>query len=938
MLFLRTLRSAPRHRFTAAPRFMVGLLPAKVGDELNTLHITKSNIHKMRITGFVLCIAALIATVTSAVLGIDFGQEFVKSSLVAPGAPFEIVLSADSKRKETAGITFKAGVSKNEVERVYSNAANNLFARFPATSPFYTKLLLGKSVNEADTYHSRFPAIDLVPASNNRSAIEIQILKNNYTVEELVAMQFEDIRNRAGALLASTGYSTGSFIRDVAITVPPHFSTVQRRALEDAVDVAGLKLISLVNDGVAVAVNFASTRSFSTTPEYYVIYDAGAGSITATLVSIKQGDVLVDEETNLVRNGVIIDVHGVGYEDQVGGQLFTERIRELLLQKFAETPAAKKEKITLKDLKSDHKVLNKFWREAERVKNVLSANSEASTAIESVKNDVDFKSKISREEFETSISDLKDRIARPLLDALTKPLNATEKPLSVKDIKSVILAGGSTRVPIIQQLVVESLGGDSSLISKNVNADEAGVLGATLRGVGISKIFRSKDMKVTDRTIWDHEISYNGQRTVMFPRGTVLGTTATLELTTDEVMGLFENGQLVENVEFTGVRKALEDIKKDTFKECINSEDIKATATFQLGLDGIVKILDANARCLAKEKPRATKESKASTDEVTEVLSDDTSSATSTDDSSSGTPSTTSTSTATPETETPPKIMRKSVKYSEKYPGIKPFSPTNRGSAISRLRSLSRQDSARLEKERLKNDIESLIYQTREYLVSNELGNDHDLLQLESFSDWLYDDADNADATDLSKKVAEIIKFREAFIERNEPVETTSTPVGVKGTAILEPAAEKETGSVQYEPGQELLDKVKEFQELVGSLHNVHIENRDTTGLETLLDLEGFVEKVQNEDDEKALLASLKRSIGLVKGALNAGKEGDTAQLEGLQALLEAREAERQAVESDKGFEDKSFEKKSQKFQEAFQSVEVEEKNAPKTKIEHKEL
>lgn len=892
----------------------------------------------MRITSFVLCIAALIATVTSAVLGIDFGQEFVKSSLVAPGAPFELVLSADSKRKETAGITFKSGSSKNEVERVYSNAANNLFARFPATSPFYIKSLLGKSVDEADVYHSRFPAVDLVPASNNRSAIEIQILKNNYTVEELAAMQFEDIRTRAGALLASTGYSTGSFIRDVAITVPPHFTTVQRRALEDAADVSGLKLISLVNDGVAVAVNFASTRSFSTSPEYYVVYDAGAGSITATLVSIKQGDVLVDEETNLVRNGVIIDVHGVGYENQVGGQLFTERIREILLQKFADTPAAKKGKISYNDLKSDYKVLNKFWREAERVKNVLSANTEASTSIESVKNDVDFKSKISREEFETSISDLKDRISKPLLDALTKPLNATDKPFSVKDIKSVILAGGSTRVPIIQQLVVESLEGDSSLLSKNVNADEAAVLGATLRGVGISKIFRSKDMKVTDRTIWNHEISHNGKKTVLFPRGSALGATFTLALTTDEVVSLYEDGSLVENIEFTGVRKALDDIKKDGLKECINPEEIKATATFQLGLDGIVRLLDASVKCLAKDKPRATKEMNNSTGETSETLINDSPSATSTDVSVSDTTSTaTTTSSVASETEAPPKIMKKSVKYSEKYPGIKPFSPTNRGTAVSRLRSLSRQDSTRLEKEKLKNDIESLIYQTREYLVSNELGNDHDLLQLEKFSDWLYDDADNADISALSKKAAEIISFRETFIEKNEPVETTSTLVGVKGTAILEPAAEKETGNA-YEPGQELLDKVKEFQELVGSLHNVHMETRESTGLETLLDLEGFVDQVQNEDDEKALLASLKRSIGLVKGALNAGKEGNTDELEGLQALLEAREAERQAVESAEGFDDKSFEKKSQKFQEAFQSVEVEEKNAPKTKIEHKEL
>jgi hypoxia up-regulated 1 len=167
-------------------------------------------------------------------------------------------------------------------------------------------------------------------------------------------MQFSYVKQLAEAL-------AGEKVTDVIVTVPPYYTQFERDAVADAVEISGLRLLALINDGAAVAVNYAMTRTFAT-PEYHIVYDAGASSTRATVVSF----------TTIAAN-THVSISGVGYDRTVGGTELNRRLRNLLVNLFMS-----KHK---KDIRSNKKALAKLWKETERVKAILSANTEATSAV-----------------------------------------------------------------------------------------------------------------------------------------------------------------------------------------------------------------------------------------------------------------------------------------------------------------------------------------------------------------------------------------------------------------------------------------------------------------------------------------------------------------------------------------------------------------------------
>lgn len=193
-------------------------------------------------------------------------------------------------------------------------------------------------------------------------------------------------------------------VMDVVVAVPPYYSQFERDAVVDAIEISGLRTLALINDGTAVAVNYAMTRTFAT-PEYHIIYDAGASGIRATLASFTTG---TDPKTGA--SGTHIAVAGVGYDRNSGGTELDRRMREILIEAFN----AK----TKRDVREDKKGMVKLWKEAQRVKAILSANTEAVATIESLAWDIDFKTKVTRSAFESACKDLKGQFAKPIEDAL----------------------------------------------------------------------------------------------------------------------------------------------------------------------------------------------------------------------------------------------------------------------------------------------------------------------------------------------------------------------------------------------------------------------------------------------------------------------------------------------------------------------------------------
>ncbi|EEB93865.1 hypothetical protein MPER_07427, partial [Moniliophthora perniciosa FA553] len=273
-------------------------------------------------------------------------------------------------------------------------------------------------------------------------------------------------------------------VTDVVITIPSYYTQFERDAVVDAIEIAGLRTLALVHDGTAVAVNYAMTRAFPT-PEYHVIYDAGASSIRATVVQLSTDHKSTPPGTQIVTKGV-------GYDRKVGGTELDRRLREILADAFVSKHH--------KDIRKDKRGMTKLWKEAGRVKAILSANTEAMSTVESLAFDIDFKSKVTRAQFEAACEDLKPRYAQPILDAVAKA------GLTLDNITSVIYTGGATRTPMIQAAVKATVGEEK--IAMNVNADEAAVLGAALHGASLSRQFKTKNIQISDISIHDVQAAY----------------------------------------------------------------------------------------------------------------------------------------------------------------------------------------------------------------------------------------------------------------------------------------------------------------------------------------------------------------------------------------------------------------------------------------------
>ena len=437
----------------------------------------------------------------SAVLGIDLGTEYIKAALVKPGIPLDIVLTKDSKRKELAAVAFKPlsndapGIGQFP-ERLYGGDALALAARFPGDVFANLKPLLPNPLQDmyaADEYRRLHPALDVVHTQTAPSlAFRSKSFAGDdglFSVEELLAMELKSIRENA-QLMAGRGHT----IRDAVITVPAFYTAQERRAVELAAELAGLKVIGLISDGLAVGLNYATSRTFRNVdqgekPEHHLVYDMGAGSTTATVLKFQARTVKdVGRYNKTVQEVTVI---GTGWDRHMGGDQLNVLILEDMLAKFVDSSAAKKAGVETSDVKGHGRAMSKLWKEAERVRQVLSANSATSSSFEGLYDDVDFRYKLSRVEFEEMVSSYENNIAKPIGDALAVA------GLTVADLDSVVLHGGAVRTPFIQKRL-EAIIGDAAKLRSNVNADEAAVFGAAFKAAGLSPSFRVKEIRSSD--------------------------------------------------------------------------------------------------------------------------------------------------------------------------------------------------------------------------------------------------------------------------------------------------------------------------------------------------------------------------------------------------------------------------------------------------------
>ncbi len=749
-----------------------------------------------------LFIFASTASAASAVLGIDLGTEYIKAVLVKPGVPLDIVLTKDSKRKEVAAVAFKGLRTRvNTVEqdafpeRIYGGDAVALSARFPGDVFPNLKPLLGlKQTSEfISEYSSRYPEIQNVEWSETGTVglKSDSFVKEEqpFLVEELLAMELKNIKANAETM-AGKGYA----IEDVVITVPSFYTVEQRKAITLAADLAGLRVLSLISDGLAVGLNYATSRTFPTVneggkPEIHLVFDMGAGSTTATVLKF-QGRTVKDigKYNKTIQE---VQVLGTSWDNTFGGDTLNSLIMEDIIDKFTSKSQLKALGLKTKHVKAHGRTMAKLWKESEKIRQVLSANTETTSSFESLYyEDQNLKYKLSRSDFEKLAAEHLNRVQAPLEAALESA------KLTLADLDSVILHGGAVRTPFVQKQLEAAIK-DTEKIRTNVNSDEAAVFGAAFKAAAISPSFRVKEIRAADSAVfpvfasWKLDDKHKQQK--LFVPTSLVGAEkqVSFKFTTDFNFKLFQQtSHPLTDLPVSSIKtlNLTESVKQLTSKAGCAESDVSTKFAIRLSpMDGLPEVVSGTISCEATEvkKPGVVDGMKdflgfGSKKGDQEPLKEDDADA---DPSASTTSSegSTSTSTSSSETETSESTASASAKAEEKPKEKKPktetmqigFTTEMTGSLGVKPESLSRMktrlaafdasDRSRVLREETLNSLEGYTYKIRDTLedeafIAASTSEQRDEIEQKSndASMWLYGDGAEAGRDVLKAKLDEL--------------------------------------------------------------------------------------------------------------------------------------------------------------------------------------
>ena len=272
----------------------------------------------------------------------------------------------------------------------------------------------------------------------------------------------------------------GGAINDVVISVPCYYTDVQRRAMLDAAEIAGLNPLRLINDTTATALGYGITKTdlpeVDAPPRHVVFVDIGYSDYQVTIAAFNKGKLVVKS---------------TAWDRHFGGR----DLDFALIEHFA---AEFKTKYKI-DVLSNPKATFRLATAVEKMKKILSANAQAPVSVESIMNDVDASSSMQREQLEELIAPLLEKTITPLEKALT------DAGITKEQIDAVELVGGSTRIPALKTRVQEFFGRP---LSFTTNQDEAVARGATLACAILSPVFRVRDFATTDITPYPIDICW----------------------------------------------------------------------------------------------------------------------------------------------------------------------------------------------------------------------------------------------------------------------------------------------------------------------------------------------------------------------------------------------------------------------------------------------
>jgi molecular chaperone DnaK len=371
------------------------------------------------------------------VIGIDLGTTNSCISIMEGGEP-KVIPNAEGTRTTPSMVAFN-----DEGERLVGQVAKRQAVTNPLRTIYSIKRLVGQDYKSAEAKHTK-KMVSYEVVKGNQNLAYVKVDDKNYSPQEISASILQKMKQTAEEYL-------GESVTEAVITVPAYFSDAQRQATKDAGKIAGLEVLRIINEPTAAAMAYGLDKKHD---EKIAVFDLGGGTFDISILEIGEG---------------VFDVKATNGDTFLGGDDFDNRLISYFADEFKKDNGI--------DLREDKMALQRLRETAEKAKHELSSSSETDVNLPFITADASgpkhLNLKITRAKFESLVDDLVKRCLEPCRKALK------DSGCTAKDINEVILVGGMTRMPKVQEMVKEFFGKEPH---KGVNPDEVVAIGAAIQG------------------------------------------------------------------------------------------------------------------------------------------------------------------------------------------------------------------------------------------------------------------------------------------------------------------------------------------------------------------------------------------------------------------------------------------------------------------------